>query len=156
MGHLEKCFNPEATSAMGAAFDSAWHELEASGSNFSSQFPPDRARETIAKRIIDMAQRGERDTERLSKDAFAYLARHAAPGTILHPQHRCIEDARKVGIAQAEIEEELYQNIYDELRDRMDARTTEEMASRMKGLEERVAPRPQSGVAGSRGHVPQD
>jgi hypothetical protein len=88
MGHLERCFNPEATSAMGAAFDSAWHELEASGSNFSSQFPPDRARETIAKRIIDMAQRGERDTERLSKDAFAYLARHAAPGTILHPQHR--------------------------------------------------------------------
>ncbi len=68
----------------------------------------------------------------------------------------CIEDARKVGIAQAEIEEELHQNIYDELRDRMDARTTEEMASRMKGLEERVAPRPQSGVAGSRGHVPQD
>ena len=66
----------------------------------------------------------------------------------------CIEDARKVGIAQAEIEEELYQNIYD--WDRMDARTTEEMASRMKGLEERVAPRPQSGVAGSRGHVPQD
>jgi hypothetical protein len=37
----------------------------------------------------------------------------------------CIEDARKVGIAQAEIEEELYQNLYDELRDRMDARTTE-------------------------------
>jgi hypothetical protein len=70
MGHLEKCFNPEATSAMGAAFDSAWHELEASGSNFSSQFPPDRARETIAKRIIDMAQRGERDIERLSKNAL--------------------------------------------------------------------------------------
>jgi hypothetical protein len=88
MGHIEKCFNPEATHAMGAAFDSAWHDLEASGNIFSSQFPPDRARETIAKRIIDMAQRGERDTERLSKDAFAYFARQAALGTILHPQHR--------------------------------------------------------------------
>ena len=85
---MEKCFNPEAPHAMGAAFDSAWHDLEASGNILSSQFPPDRARETIAKRIIDMAQRGERDTERLSKDAFAYLARQAAPGTSLHPQHR--------------------------------------------------------------------
>ena len=41
----------------------------------------------------------------------------------------CIEDAKKIGITQAEIEEELYQNLYDELRDRMDARTTEEVGN---------------------------
>jgi hypothetical protein len=36
--HIEKSFDPEATHAMGEAFDSAWHDLEASD-KFSSQFP---------------------------------------------------------------------------------------------------------------------
>jgi hypothetical protein len=88
VGYIEEFFDPEATHAMGAAFDSAWHDLTASGDIFSSQFPAHRAREKIAKRIIDMAQRGERDADRLGEDALAYLARQAAPSTIPHPQHR--------------------------------------------------------------------
>ena len=39
MVYREKCFDVEATRAMGAAFDSAWHDLKASGNIFSSQFP---------------------------------------------------------------------------------------------------------------------
>ena len=76
--YIGKSFDPAATHAMRVAFDNAWRDLEASGSNFSSRFPADRACERIAKRITDMVQRGERDTERLGKDAFAYLARRTA------------------------------------------------------------------------------
>ena len=58
---------------MGAAFDSAWQVLEASGNIFNSHFTADWARKTIATRIINMALRGERDPDRLSDDALAYL-----------------------------------------------------------------------------------
>jgi len=74
----DKFFDPEATHAMGAAFDSAWEDLEASGNIFSPQFTAHWARDKIAKRIINMALRGERDPDRLSDDALAYLA-HALP-----------------------------------------------------------------------------
>lgn len=81
MGNVDrpdKSFDPEATQAMGVAFDSAWDDLEASGNIFSTQFTADRARKRIATRIINMALRGERDPDRLSSDALAYLA-HALP-----------------------------------------------------------------------------
>jgi hypothetical protein len=74
----DKSFDPEATDAMGVAFDSAWQVLEASGKFFNSHFTADWARKTIATRIIDMALRGERDPARLSDDALAYLI-HALP-----------------------------------------------------------------------------
>jgi hypothetical protein len=74
-----KSFESEAIHAMAAALDSAWQDLEASGNIFSSQFPADWAREKMAKRIINMARRGERDPDHLSEDAVAYLARRVAP-----------------------------------------------------------------------------
>jgi hypothetical protein len=70
---IEKSFDPEATHAMGEAFDSAWRDLEASGI-FSSQFPAKWTRDQIAKCIITMAERGERDPDHLTKDALDYLA----------------------------------------------------------------------------------
>jgi hypothetical protein len=78
MANADKSFDPEATHAMGVAFDSAWHDLEASGNIFSSQFTADWARKRIATRIINMVHRGERDPDRLRDDALAYLA-HALP-----------------------------------------------------------------------------
>ena len=81
MGNIhrtDKSFDPEATHAMGVAFDSAWDDLEASGNIFSPQCTAGWARKTIATRIINMALRGERDPDRLSDDALAYLA-HALP-----------------------------------------------------------------------------
>ena len=81
MGNVDrtdKSFDPEATHAMGVAFDSAWHDLEASGNIFGPRFTADWARKRIATRIINMALRGERDPDRLCNDALAYLA-HAVP-----------------------------------------------------------------------------
>jgi hypothetical protein len=76
--HIGKSFDPEATHAIRAAFDSAWQDLAASGDIFSSQFPADRACGKIARRIINMVQRGERDPDHLSEDALDYLARRTA------------------------------------------------------------------------------
>jgi hypothetical protein len=72
--YIEKCFDPEATHAMGEAFDYAWLDREASDI-FSSQFPADWAREQIARRILKMTRLGERDPDRLAEDALDYLAK---------------------------------------------------------------------------------
>ena len=53
--------------------------MQASGDIFSSQFTAEWAREKVAKRIINMAKRGERDPDRLSYDALEYLAQRVAP-----------------------------------------------------------------------------
>jgi hypothetical protein len=71
---IDTSFDPEAIHALGAAFDSAWGDLEASGNIFSSQFTADWARKRIATRIITMVLGGERDPDRLSNDALADLA----------------------------------------------------------------------------------
>jgi hypothetical protein len=52
-------FAPELTSAMGAAYDKAIAALHNSDSEFM-------VRELVAKRIIRLARRGERDPEHLS------------------------------------------------------------------------------------------
>ena len=77
---IDKSFGPEAIHAMGAAFDSAWQDLEASGNIFSSRFTADWARKRIATRIITMVFGGERDPGHLSDDALAHLA-HALPAS---------------------------------------------------------------------------
>jgi hypothetical protein len=75
---MERSFGPEAIHAMSAAFDSAWQDLDASGNIFSSRFTADWARQKIAKRILTMVLRGERDPDHLSDDALAHLA-HVLP-----------------------------------------------------------------------------
>ena len=75
---IDRSFGPEAIHAMGAAFDSAWQDLEASGNIFSSRFTADWARKRIATRIITRVLGGERDPGHLSDDALAHLA-HALP-----------------------------------------------------------------------------
>jgi hypothetical protein len=75
---IGKSFDPEITHAMGEAFDSAWRDLEASDI-FSSQFSAEWARDQIAKRIITMAQRGDRGADHLAEDALDYLARARPP-----------------------------------------------------------------------------
>ena len=75
---MDRFFGPEAIHAMGAAFDSAWQDLEASGNIFSAQFTADWARKNIAERILTMVLGGERDPDHLSNDALAHLA-HVLP-----------------------------------------------------------------------------
>jgi len=67
-------FDPETTRILGAAFDAAWHTIQTSGSTFASNDQIVSTREFLAKRIIEMGQRGERDPHKLAEDAVAHLA----------------------------------------------------------------------------------
>ncbi len=67
-------FDPEFIETLVAAYEDAWQKVEQSGSAFASPRYRRAAQEIIAKRIIDMAQRGEIELHRLADDAVAYLA----------------------------------------------------------------------------------
>ena len=67
-------FDPEAVEILSAAFEEAWDKVRQSGSTFARPAYERAAREILAKCIIDMAQRGERDQRQLSEAAVAYLA----------------------------------------------------------------------------------
>jgi hypothetical protein len=62
----DRCFDEETTSLLGQAFDQIWKELPKSRSNTIS-------REIIARRIIHIAGRGERDPGKLSNEALISL-----------------------------------------------------------------------------------
>jgi hypothetical protein len=57
------CFDPLAAGLIGMAFDLAWADIVRSEDG--ARVDSDEARECLAKRIFEMAQRGERDLERL-------------------------------------------------------------------------------------------
>ncbi|HZC55116.1 MAG TPA: hypothetical protein VE396_03575 [Xanthobacteraceae bacterium] len=71
-------FEPETIATLVAAFEDAWQKVEQSGSHFASPRYKRAAREIIAKRIIEMAQGGERDPGKLADDAVAFLDRSYA------------------------------------------------------------------------------
>jgi hypothetical protein len=68
-----KPFDPTIAEAMRTAFDSAWQRLMASGSTLASPSSADKTREALAMHIIDLAQRGEHDVNRLCDDAVAFV-----------------------------------------------------------------------------------
>lgn len=59
-------FDPELTHAMGQAFDRACQSLDDAGQ-------PDIVKEIIAEKIVEIAQAGERDPDRLSERALLAL-----------------------------------------------------------------------------------
>lgn len=59
-------FDPETTAVLGAAFDEALAALDDTGQ-------PELVKEAIAKRIILLASKGERDPDRLCAAALAAL-----------------------------------------------------------------------------------
>jgi hypothetical protein len=69
-------FDPEAVEILSAAFDDAWNEIKQSGSTLARPAYERGAREVLAKCIIEMAQRGERDRRHLSDAAVKYLAKN--------------------------------------------------------------------------------
>jgi hypothetical protein len=69
-------FDPEAIETLSAAFDDAWEKLKQSGSSFARPAYERGAREILAKCIIDMAQRGERDRHHLTESAIEFLAQN--------------------------------------------------------------------------------
>jgi len=63
-------FDPESAEMLAAAFDAAWDTIR---NTLAAAENADAARERLAKRIIEMAQRGERDPKRLVDDAVSYV-----------------------------------------------------------------------------------
>jgi hypothetical protein len=74
----QSAFDPEFIETLVSAYEDAWSKIEKSGSDFASPRYRRAAQEIVAKRIIEMAQRGEREPTHLAEDAVAYLARSYA------------------------------------------------------------------------------
>jgi hypothetical protein len=69
-----EAFDPETTHLMVQAFDGAWESLRETGHVATAPFKADATRETLAKRILELAQRGERDPIRLKDYAVKGLS----------------------------------------------------------------------------------
>jgi hypothetical protein len=74
----QSAFDPETIKSLASAFEQAWNRVKKSGSAFASPRCERAAQEIIAKRIIEVAQRGEREPNRLAEDAVDHLARSYA------------------------------------------------------------------------------
>src|SRR5262245_24202136 len=74
----QSAFDPETIETLVSVFEAAWRKVEQSGSKLASPAYKRAAQEIIAKRIIEMAQRGERNPEELADDAVSYLDRSYA------------------------------------------------------------------------------
>ena len=74
----QSAFEPEVIDILVSVFEAAWQKVEQSGSKFASPAYQRAAQEIIAKRIIEMAQRGERNPSELADDAVAFLERSYA------------------------------------------------------------------------------
>jgi hypothetical protein len=69
----ETAFDPETIEVLASAFDNAWDRLQKSGSRFARPGYSRAAREVIAKRIIEMAQLGMKDPQKLTDDTVQFL-----------------------------------------------------------------------------------
>ena len=70
----ETAFTPENIQILPAALDDAWEKLRRSGSRLARPAYSRAMREVVAKRIIDMAQRGVEEREALVTDALRFIA----------------------------------------------------------------------------------
>ena len=77
----ETAFAPETIEILAAALDETWERLEKSGSRLTRPAYSRVMREVVAKRIMELAQRGERDRETLVEDALNFVvANYEEPG----------------------------------------------------------------------------
>ena len=73
----DAAFDAEATRLLGLAFEAAWQVVKTS---VADEAQADSIRECLAKRVIEMGRRGERNHDRLVEDALLHLAKsRAAP-----------------------------------------------------------------------------
>ena len=75
-----RAFDPETAHLLAAAFENAWKSLTARGDRLADPLEADHSREVLAKRVIELAQRGERDSIRLRNGALSYLRTQSADG----------------------------------------------------------------------------
>jgi hypothetical protein len=68
-------FDPEVINILSAAFEDAWHRIEASNSRLARPAYANAGREVVARHIIEMVQCGEQDDPiKLSDSAVEFLA----------------------------------------------------------------------------------
>jgi hypothetical protein len=70
----ESAFSPETIQNLAAALDETWERLCESGSRLARPAYSRAMREVVAKRIIEMAQRGVEDREALVTSALQFVA----------------------------------------------------------------------------------
>jgi hypothetical protein len=66
-------FDPETIDLLSNAFEQAWRKLRTSGNRLARPAYANVMREVMAKRILDLAERGERDEIKLSDSAFIFF-----------------------------------------------------------------------------------
>lgn len=71
-------FDSETTRLLGEAFEAAWRKAEIADRPAAEKAQTAAARELLARRIIELGRRGERNHERLVEGALDYLARSSA------------------------------------------------------------------------------
>jgi hypothetical protein len=71
-------FDSEDTELLGAAFEAAWEKLNTAGNELAEGAEAALIRELLAKRIIELAKRGERNPDHLVEMALDHLARSQA------------------------------------------------------------------------------
>jgi hypothetical protein len=70
----EPAFTPETIQILADALDQAWERLEQAGSRLARPAYSRVMREVVAKRVIEMAQRGVEEREALVADALRFIA----------------------------------------------------------------------------------
>ena len=70
----ETAFGPETIQILAAALDEAWESLRQSGTRLTRPAYSRAMREVVAKRIMEMAQRGVQDREALVADTLRFVA----------------------------------------------------------------------------------
>jgi len=87
-------FDCDTTQLLGAAFEAAWEEIKAADSMLAEESQAALTRELLAKRIIEMAKRGERNPDHLVEMALDHLARsRAASDSVLTTTSAVLSEA---------------------------------------------------------------
>ena len=68
-------FDAETMKILASAFDAAWEEIKTSDGSPAGERHADETRELLARHIMALAQRGERNPNRLIKNALRRLGR---------------------------------------------------------------------------------
>jgi hypothetical protein len=70
----QAAFDPETTRILTTAFDKAWDKFKSSGNALADEACAASTRALLAKQIIETAQKGERNIDRLVENGVTYLA----------------------------------------------------------------------------------
>ena len=69
-------FDAETIKILASAFDAAWEEVKTADGSAAGEPHAAATRELLARHIVALAQRGERDPGRLIKNALSRLERN--------------------------------------------------------------------------------